>query len=162
MNIFVLDTDPTIAAKYHCDKHAVKMPLEVAQMLCALFEPGDAPYKRTHYNHPCTVWARQSKDNFMWLYMHGIALCEEYTRRYGKVHKSQAIIEWCRNNVDRIYENFIDNGLTPFAQAMPDGCKDENPVTAYRNYYIQEKAYMAKWEKSNNTPDWWPHDKSNS
>ena len=31
----VLDTDPEIAAKYHCNKHVVKMILESAQMLCA-------------------------------------------------------------------------------------------------------------------------------
>lgn len=34
MNIFVLDPNPRIAAKYHCDKHVVKMILETAQMLC--------------------------------------------------------------------------------------------------------------------------------
>lgn len=36
MNIFVLDTDPEIAAILHCDKHIVKMPLETAQMLCTI------------------------------------------------------------------------------------------------------------------------------
>ena len=33
MNIFVLDENPAIAAKYHCNKHVVKMILESAQML---------------------------------------------------------------------------------------------------------------------------------
>ena len=33
MNIFYLDSDPRIAAKYHCDKHVVKMILESGQML---------------------------------------------------------------------------------------------------------------------------------
>ena len=28
MNIFVLDRDPELAAKYHCDKHVCKMILE--------------------------------------------------------------------------------------------------------------------------------------
>jgi hypothetical protein len=36
MNRFVLDTDPAVAAVYHCDKHVVKMILEEAQMLCAV------------------------------------------------------------------------------------------------------------------------------
>jgi len=35
VNIFVLDRDPELAAKYHCDKHVVKMILESAQMMCA-------------------------------------------------------------------------------------------------------------------------------
>ena len=34
MNIFYLDEDPLVAARYHCDKHVVKMITETAQMLC--------------------------------------------------------------------------------------------------------------------------------
>ena len=34
MNIFVLDKTPEMSAKYHCDKHVVKMILESGQMLC--------------------------------------------------------------------------------------------------------------------------------
>ena len=33
MNIFYLDTDPELSAKYHCDKHVVKMILEYGQLL---------------------------------------------------------------------------------------------------------------------------------
>ena len=84
MNIFTVDHDPTVAAQQLCDKHVVKMPLETAQMLCSAFDPLDlAPYKRVHYNHPCTQWARQSEANFDWLVTHGLALCAEYTKRYG-------------------------------------------------------------------------------
>ena len=33
MNIFILDTDPIVAAQLQCDKHVVKMIVESAQML---------------------------------------------------------------------------------------------------------------------------------
>ena len=33
MNIFILDTDPIVAAQWQCDKHVVKMIVESAQML---------------------------------------------------------------------------------------------------------------------------------
>jgi hypothetical protein len=33
MNIFYLDHDPALAAQYHCDKHVVKMILELGQLL---------------------------------------------------------------------------------------------------------------------------------
>ena len=58
MNIFILDKDPKTAAEYHCDKHVLKMILETAQMLCtAHWETGgQAPYRATHKNHPCTKW----------------------------------------------------------------------------------------------------------
>ena len=102
MNIFVLDNDPIVAAQSQSDKHVVKMVLETAQMLCAAFPPGEAPYKRSYYNHPCTVWARKSDDNYYWLCRHGIALSVEYTHRYGKRHKSQDVIEWCLLNAYKL------------------------------------------------------------
>ena len=37
MNIFHLHKDPKICAKYHCDKHVVKMILETAQMLSTAY-----------------------------------------------------------------------------------------------------------------------------
>ena len=38
MNIFHLHKDPKICAKYHCDKHVVKMILETAQMLSTAYQ----------------------------------------------------------------------------------------------------------------------------
>ena len=35
MNIFFLDENPTLSAKYHADKHVFKMILETAQLLCS-------------------------------------------------------------------------------------------------------------------------------
>ena len=36
---------------------------------------------------------------------------------------------------------------------LADYCKNNDVVTAYRNYYIQEKSYFAKW-KFVKQPDW--------
>jgi hypothetical protein len=151
MNIFVVNGDPVSAARDLCDRHVVKMVLETAQMLCAAFPDGKAPYKKTHARHPCTLWAARSEDNFIWLSDHGIGLCEEYTRRYRRIHKSTEIIEWCRKNRDMC--GLPDIGLTPFAQAMPDQYKHEDAVMAYRQYYLAEKSKIAKW-KHGNAPDW--------
>jgi len=66
MNIFVLDTDTKTCAQYHCDKHVVKMILESIQILpTALNKKGFVtPFKSTHHNHPCVLWAESSYDNF--------------------------------------------------------------------------------------------------
>ena len=137
MNVFVLDLDPARAAQMQCDKHVVKMVLETAQLLCAAFPEGSAPYKRTHYNHPCAKWTRESMDNFVWLVGHGLALSDEYTYRYGKRHKSHDAILWCMQHTHLLDIPAV--GLTPFAQAMPDEYKHEDSVTAYRTYYIENK-----------------------
>ena len=134
-----------------CDKHVVKMVLETAQMLCtaARAKGGWAPYGATHTKHPCTLWAQRSQENWSWLVEHGKALCAEYTRRYNKHHKSEPVIRYC----GELDLQFDRRERTPFAQAMPDQYKNECAVTAYRAYYMGEKAGFATWKTQ--TPDWW-------
>ena len=151
MNIFVVHQDPKTSAQQLCDKHVVKMILESAQMLCSAYPNGDAPYKRAFYNHPCTIWARESQENYEWLLDHAYAMCQEYTRRYGKVHKSINAIEWCGKNQAKL--ELPKKGLTKFAQAMPEEYKNKCSITAYRSYYNGEKAGFATWKKRE-TPKW--------
>ena len=94
MNIFFTSLDPAECARYLDDKRVVKMILESAQMLStAIRSTGlEVGYKSTHANHPSNVWVRRSKQNYEWLVSHALELSKEYTRRYGKVHKSEAII----------------------------------------------------------------------
>lgn len=153
MNIFILDEDPTLAAQMQCDAHVVKMTLETAQLLSSalILNGGTAPYKITHKGHPSTVWTASSRENFLWLVAHGKALAEEYTYRYGKIHKSLAIIE----EVEKCADIIPSKGLTAFALAMPDQYKDfSDPVKSYRSYYLHEKREFAKWTRRS-PPKWW-------
>lgn len=153
MNIFILDTDPVIAAQYQCDKHVVKMVLESAQLLCGLYaDYTDAPYKRTHYNHPCAIWARASKENYLWLLDHAYGLVDEYAYRYKRQHKCEQVIDYC--NTHQAILSFPQVERTPFAQAMPDIYKNTDPVIAYRNYYMGAKKDIAKWNKNREKPVW--------
>ena len=99
-------------------------------------------------NHPCTIWVRQSLDNYEWLYCLSLALNDEYGYRYGKSHKS----------VDEVILKLPDidlprKGLTPFAQAMPDEYKNEDAITAYRKYYMEDKYNLFSW-KHREVPEW--------
>ena len=138
MNIFVLHDNPRLAAQMACDKHCVKMILESAQLLCSPYPKGEAPYRRTHYNHPSSQWVRASEGNYRWLIEYSYSLCNEYNLRYAKHHKSFSIIRWCEENMYKL--KFPTNRLTPFPQCMPDKYKGEDVVMAYRNYYIGEKS----------------------
>ncbi len=144
MNIFFLSFNPRIAAEHHCDKHVVKMCLETAQLLYSahpVVPPGG--YKKTHVNHPCAVWTRESLDNYAWLCELGLALCVEYTFRYGKIHKTQSHIEWLAANPP----DLPTIGVTEIRQAMPVEYKRPNPVDAYRAYYIGAKARLLTYSK---------------
>lgn len=165
MNIFVLDADPALAAKYHIDKHVIKMILESAQLLCTAHHVCGTtsliPYKKTHHNHPSALWCRASKQNYLWLVSLGMELCKEYTHRYGKIHKTQAVIQWASEHIP----DLPDVGLTDFAQAMPDDCKNKDPVLAYRAYYIKHKSEFlvrgkmqpAQWT-NRDLPSWFIRD----
>ena len=133
MNIFVLDSNIIEAARAHNDRHIVKMPTEAVQLLCSAHD--NAPMKKSHNNHPCAKWTRESLENYMWLLDFAQALFDEYTNRYKKIHGSLKYLEWCRANIP----DLPSIGLTPFAQAMPVECKDPDAIVAYRKYYIDYK-----------------------
>jgi hypothetical protein len=149
MNIFALSIDPRIAAEYHCDKHVVKMILESAQLLyCAHWvkNPENVPltaYRKTHPNHPCSIWVRETTENYRWLVTLGLCLCQEYTFRYGKTHKTQAHLEWLAANIPPL----PPGDRTPFRMAMPDEYKQDDPVLAYQAYYLGAKERMLKFSK---------------
>jgi hypothetical protein len=151
MNIFILDYDIETAAKYHCDKHVVKMITESAQILCTVLHQNkiDAHYKMTHIHHPCTIWAGESLSNYLWLKELLINLYDEYKHRYGshKRHKAAEIGLQLPNPW------IHDYGLTEFAQAMPDKYKHKDAVTAYRNYYLGEKQHILQY-KNREMPEW--------
>lgn len=181
MNIFYLDESPVKAAQMQHDKHVVKMILEVGQLLCTahrmldgelyidktantgrkvkrwklddpLFE--ETLYKATHVNHPSAVWARESFENYVWLYDHFIALCQEYTHRYGKVHLTQTkLAEILQNVPNKMLEDSYPYDMTKMPQAMPDQYKTEDSVQAYKNYYIAEKKSQSKYT-NREVPAW--------
>ena len=146
MNIFILDQNIDRCAEYHCDQHAIKMILESVQLLCTALNKKqfNTPYKSTHRNHPCVLWVEESYENFQWLVHLADALNREYRFRFDKSndHKSIAVLR----EIEKY--RFENNGLTAFAQAMPEQYKiKEDPVMAYRNFYLGEKMHFAKWTK---------------
>ena len=161
MNIFFLDKSPDDAAEMHCDKHIVKMILEYSQLLSTAHRVLDGDdvhpdlYKIAHKNHPSTIWTRSSIQHYSWLYRLFRMVSAEYSLRYSnsefKVHKSWdklgKILEWAPKNIK-------DTGWTDPPQCMPDYCKDDDVVKAYRNYYILEKNKFAVWKYSVE-PDWY-------
>ena len=150
MNIFYLHSNPFKAAEYQYNKHAVKMVLESAQMLCTAhhhYGNGDnVPYRKAHYNHPSTIWARQSIQHYDWLRDHFIALADEYHKRYGKRHLA---FEKCIDSLLNPPAGMPDNGFIEPPQCMPDQYKSTSAIHAYWQYYIADKRSVVN---SNETP----------
>lgn len=174
MNIFVLSEDPVECAKYMVDRHVVKMILETAQLLSTAHRVLDGEkthaksksgrnitrwvlgdsrnndlYSATHVNHPSAVWCRESVENYLWLVEHFRGLLDEYTFRYGKKHKTEALFYPLQSPPF----NLKEYDMTPFALAMPDIHKTEDRVQSYRNYYREGKAHLHRWTKRDR-PGW--------
>lgn len=147
MNIFYLDKCPKKAAEYHCDKHVVKMILETAQIISTVYARYGAHEMRMpkpcFHNHPCTLWAGNSRQHLQWLVSLGLELNKQYMIRYGKEHKYFKLFVYFG------YQSHFfvpDNGFTQPTLAMPDDCKTFDAVESYRLYYQKHKAHFAKWK----------------
>ncbi|GAB3030080.1 hypothetical protein [Natronobiforma cellulositropha] len=155
MNVFWLDEDPRLAARYHCDEHVNKMLVETAQVLCTAARANGYEaaflYRPTHTAHPVTRWATESRANWLRLREHAAALNEEFVERYEKRddHASWRVID--RIDPDEI--TFPSSSPTPRPQAMPDTYRRPgDPVAAYRAYYAGEKAPWATWAHTEEPP----------
>jgi len=158
MNIFLLDRDITKCAQAHCDKHVNKMILEAAQLLASaihILNPDMAAkepslYRLTHKNHPCAVWVRSSFDNYLYTIDLMEALNAEAQFRYDhkKVHVSlDKVFNWPVPDLPNI-------GFTEPPKCVHDDFKQvPDVVDAYRQYYIRDKADIAKWTKRK-PPEW--------
>ena len=166
MNLFILSLLQKEIAEYMMDKHVSKILLEAVQMLCSakhVLDPHDKIneklYKMAHKNHPVTIWCRTSRTNFIWVLDLIDALHNEWKYRYGhpekKIHKSYLVAMILRENIPS-EEKFTEKGLTPFALAMPNEYKTDDPIQSYRDYYMStEKQKIATWKKKRGKPDWY-------
>ena len=133
---------------YYVDKHVVKMIVESIQILSTVNRLNglDEGYSITHRNHPCVLWAGESKGNWEYLRYLTVGLLWEWRYRYHnssvREHKSELIL------ANLSMPNIKDIGLTEFVQCMPEYCKVQgDAIEAYRKYYVSEKQHIASWTK---------------
>jgi hypothetical protein len=169
MNLFFLDTDPKKCAEYHCDKHVVKMVLEIVQMLYTahiLLETEQLP--EDHYKpisntkHPTSIWIRSRVENYNYSAELAVCLAEEYTYRYKRIHSCEKHARWLKSNIPNFsknhntvykpetkltYNKYFNNNLkmSLIPLAMPDDSKLDDPINSYRKYYHLHKKHFVRW-----------------
>lgn len=172
MNIFVTARDTATCAREIPDKLLPKMILETAQLLCTAHhvldadrldetDPTDAIlYRKTHENHPCGVWVRQTAANYQWTYLYLLALGTEFRARRGKAHTT---ILKLRNRLARSPYNAPYGPLTPPPACMPDEYKRDDerdtwPCRSYQEYLTFGKPYITgpeAWSWLGVVPAWY-------
>jgi hypothetical protein len=134
-------------------------PGEVSYLNADLDEDGAWVYKWTvlnpviyqvaHAAHPCSKWVRENDANYHWMFMLFDGLLDEYTHRYGRVHRAASMREFLRRAPMQIPRG----QQTPFVQAMPEEYQNENVVEAYHRFYVGSKSRFAKWT-NRDLPKW--------
>lgn len=176
MNIFILSWCIEECARWHFDKHVVKMILELAQLLSTAhwqlsdrkqlesWENDNLIYKQTHVNHPCAKWVREHVNNYRFTAKLAKALCDEYWFRYGKEknkrHKTERIINHLilnePVNFTKIKKPLIGlHKVTEPAQAMPEYYKNTDVIQAYQDYYMSEEKSLLTYWKNRDIPEWY-------
>lgn len=162
MNIFVTSQCPVKSAQEHCTVH-FKMCVELGQLLSTAHFELDGEifgYKPTHKSHPSAKWVRECSGNYQWAYDHFKALCDEYTFRTGKVHKSSELL--CL--LGKLPVKIEIGEKTSFAMAMPDkykllGIFDQTVAykaylnDKYKEWQQREKPIKVCWG-ARGKPDW--------
>ena len=176
MNIFVTDDNPIKAAQDLCDQHVrSKMQIEGAIMLAHAFPQEVLDHPSTprtasgrprrrgkgYFKHQCSIWARETVDNFMWLVDHTLQMFDERDYRWpnSKEHFTKTFIEWCSKNLHNTI--LTETGLTPYAIAINTDCEcrklsDFDSLSAIEKYraYIRMDKPFATWTKRNK-PEWY-------
>ena len=180
MNIFYLAYSPKSCAQQQFDSHVVKMTLETAQMLSTAHRVLDGTpvqvgkktllvlpseeiihdeivnpkvYKTTHVNHPCSVWIRQSTENYAWAYQLMIELDLERQFRY-KTPQSKTITNH-GDFLKQFPKNLKVEKMSTPPQAMDVQYQHADVIQAYRQCYVYAKSHLAKWT-NRSKPRWYP------
>lgn len=183
MNIFALDSDPRFAARYHFDKHVIKMVTEYAQLLSTAHricdgEPGTIVREEqtrnyehalpedknhiplvSHVNHPCAIWARDNTANYMWLFDLYRFVAREYSIRYSgseEAERQHAAFSRYHEALSEPPENCRElKRRRPFVVCVPDEFKRNEAVQSYRSYYkYGKKPSLHEW-RVRGIPYWW-------
>ena len=92
---------------------------------------------------------RESYENYEYAVLLVDALDQEAQWRGFNPHKSAAMVKQLP-----MPTRMESHGLTKPALAMPEEYQNDDPVTAYREYYRQGKSHLAEFTRRG-PPTWW-------
>jgi len=138
--------DYSWCARQHINAHIIKIPLEAAQLLytahhvhpaakdwrnhAPMAKTGIRGYMPVHVKNPIALWVRANAAHYRHAAAYGLALCKEYSLRYGREHACEAHLAWLQDNEPDIPGAAMLDGLEPLqrfkvASAPPCSMPDE-------------------------------------
>jgi hypothetical protein len=112
VNFFYLDKDPKKCAEYYCNKHVLKIPIEIAQILSKIHHvlKSGIDYTQIYINSIVVkntigpyLWTIESYDNYIWTCKLGLELINEFKLRYNRdAHKTESVLQFLLNNPPKL------------------------------------------------------------
>lgn len=186
MNIFLLSYERNPAkhfaeqARFHCDKHVVKMIAESVQLIVTSLSsspladrysgsmpsmaPSALPCKplsKGHAKHPCSIWASADISHAYYLVRLGLALCAAKNSRWplNPSHEYESWLRSLNHDFEVIGFQLHDPIPTHFPVAINTASEQSTSqdhhiaCSLYRSYYVQAKARFATW-RNTSRPLW--------
>lgn len=168
MQVFLLDLDLEKNVTYYMDKHVVKTPAAIQQILlntCARLRIKFPQIKQANgipmmplpsiMSNPFCKWASSAPANFDYLLEIGLLLCQEYKLRFNEHHYNVGnllVFDKQSSSVDRPAQ------LERYPWMLPMAYQDKQAglVESYRKYYIETKHHLATWSNPRSRPEWFP------
>lgn len=171
MNLFRLDDNPYLAAKFQQDLHVIKQTLETVQVLANCYSFNQLTLgpktqagnirKHSHIHHPISKWVKETYGNYIWTLEHGLGLSDEFFYRFGKRHFCHEFFLWCSSRSPDLVKTGNQTEQPQCFKQYPQCIVPNNPVAGYRNYYktakksfdMRGKIVQATWTKRE-IPEW--------
>lgn len=164
MNYPVPTEIPRENAKFLDNKRLNKFITEYQQMLNVtmgfygatqgqlLTTKNNTPYStKSHINHPCTIWARQNRSNFLHMTRSTLEFYLEHIRRGGNGHEN------VRDNIRKAIV-FAKNIPTGNRTAFPNctvASKYNINYKHVRDVHLAYKLYLNdRWDNDSTEPKW--------
>ena len=170
VNFFYLDKDPKKCAEYYCNRHILKIPIEIAQILSKIHHVLESgiDYNKIYKSSIVVkntigpyLWAIESHDNYIWTCQLGLELIKEFKLRYNRdAHKTETILQSLLENPPKLPKI----GITKFRGTNKFDMFQyisNDPVVCARYAYTELKCENDSWSgkisaplANRKIPDW--------
>lgn len=165
MQVFLLSLDSEENAKFYVDKHVIKTPAVIVQLLLNALARNRMAFpqlknfngmplipKKEVLNHPLCRWTAARPANFDAMLEFGLDLCKEFRLRFHDRHFLEDSILAFDLQECGGHPSFNDY---PWMIPLAFHDKINGLVESYRKYYQEAKNHLAFWSSPRDVPPWY-------
>lgn len=142
------------AVRFAARQKKLPVPASLSTAPFSKTRPDEPGFRPVHAHHPCAKWVRETAGNYLYCATLAWELAQEFRYRYPKqgAHECEKHAHWLLHHLP-IHIPLMPQ--TPFVLAMDEQYKREDPIEAYRNYYLTSKRERGLLQyKTRPPPEW--------